>query len=80
MPKEKPLPGGRPIRGNGDTSTLTDNGYKGNIPEKDIASMEGELRGLKHGEVSLTVVIRDGRFQYSRLSKAITRNGCDDEQ
>ena len=79
MPKEKPLPGGRPIRGNGDTSTLTENGYEGNIPEKDIASMRQELRGLKHGEVSLTVVVRDGKFQYSRLSKAVTRSGACDE-
>ena len=76
MPNKKPLQG-KPIRG-GATPTITENGYEGKVPTKDILSMEVELRGLKHGEVSLTVVIRDGQFQYSRLSKAITRSGVSD--
>ena len=78
MPKEKPLQG-KPIRG-GATPTITETGFSGQVPERDVLSMEGELRGLKHGEVSLTVVVRDGRFQYSRLSKVVTRNEVGDEQ
>ena len=80
MGEKNPHPGGRPFRGNDkDILSLPHGAYAGNIPTRDIVAMEWALNGLRHGEVSLTVVVRDGRFQYSRLSKVITRSGCDDE-
>ena len=77
MPTKKPHQG-EPLRG-GDNLKVTENGFQGQVPGREIASMESELRGLKHGEVSLTVVVRDGLFQYSRLTKTVTRCGAYDE-
>jgi hypothetical protein len=74
--KRKPLQGERPIRGElDDIQKITENGYSGKIPTEDIMAMERELYGLRHGEVSLAIVVRDGRFQFTRISKVVTRNG-----
>ena len=58
-----------------DIQKITKNGYSGKIPTEDIMAMERELYGLRHGEVSLAIVVRDGRFQFTRISKVVTRNG-----
>ena len=61
MPREKPLQG-IPVRGNGDTSTLTENDYEGNIPLVAIRELENEATGLMHGLVMLTLHIKDGKL------------------
>jgi hypothetical protein len=61
MPKEKPLHGGGPIRG-GNTPSIANQGYNGNIPSVAIKALENEITGLVHGIVSLTIHIRDGEI------------------
>jgi len=76
MLKEKPLQG-EPIRGD-DTITIAETAYNGKIPIKDFMAMERELFGMTHGSVSLTITIRDGQLQYSRISKEYTMKGDDE--
>jgi hypothetical protein len=61
MPKQKPLHDGESIRG-GDTSTITESGYDGNIPLAAFTAIERELAGLVYGTATLTIHIRDGRL------------------
>ena len=77
MPNKKPLQG-KPIQG-GATPTVTENGYEGKVPEKDFVLLEKELLGLRHGCVTLSIFIRDGKFQYSKITKEFSRDGDDDE-
>jgi hypothetical protein len=78
MPKKIPLQGGEPVRG-GDTSTITETVYSGKIPAGDMIALAKELCGLRHGSASLTITVRDGKYQYSRLSREFTRHGDRDE-
>jgi len=59
--KEKPLQGWGPIRG-GDTSTISQTGYIGNIPSEAIQVLEHEIAGLIHGTATLTIHIKDGNL------------------
>lgn len=58
---KKPLQGGEPVRGNGN-STVAELAYSGKIPVAAIVGLEGELTGLVHGTASLTLHVRDGRL------------------
>jgi hypothetical protein len=73
---KEPLHGERPIRG-GDIPSIVQGGYSGKVPTRDIIALEKELCGLRHGSASLTITIRDGKYQYSRFSMEFTRNGAD---
>ena len=56
----------------------TESGYSGKIPTKDFMALERELFGMQHGSVSLTIAVRDGRLQYSRITKEFTLRACDE--
>jgi len=73
MPKEKPLQENS-IRGD-DTLKIAETGYNGKIPVKDFMALEKELFGMTHGSVSLTIAIRGGQLQYSRINKEYTMRG-----
>jgi len=61
MPKKIPHQGGQPIRG-GNTPTLSQNGFNGNIPPAAIQALEQEAAGVMHGVVTLTFHIKDGHL------------------
>ena len=73
MLKEKPRQSKEPVRGSSsDNTTVAQIAYNGKIPAKDFKALENELAGMTHGTVSLTISIRDGQLQYSRISKEYT--------
>ena len=75
MPKKNPLQG-EPIQGVDDNTSISKPGYSGKIPVKDFMAFEEELFGMAHGTVSLTIAIRDGQLQYSRITKEYTTRAC----
>jgi hypothetical protein len=48
-------------------------GYEGKVSVEDIIALEQELLGMQYGAVSLTIFIRDGKFQHSLVVKEFTR-------
>ena len=77
MPKKNPLQSGELIRGDINPN-LPKNSYNGKIPVKDFMALEKELFGMAHGTVSLTIAIRDGQLQYSRINKEYTARAYDE--
>ena len=71
MPEKIPHRGGRPVRGNDDTSTIAQLHKTGNIPPVVIEKLEQEIRGVEHGGVSLIVNIRNGHPTF-RIEKTIS--------
>jgi hypothetical protein len=61
MPKKIPLQGGEPVRG-GDTPSIAQGGYSGNIPATAITALSREAAKLEHGTATLTLHIRDGQL------------------
>jgi hypothetical protein len=59
---KKPLPGGRPIRGNGDTSTIPHGGYNGYITTAAFTALEWQAAGLDHGIATPTLHVKDGKL------------------
>jgi hypothetical protein len=47
------------------------------IPTQDVIALERELLGLQYGVASLEIVIRNGKYQFSRITKAYTYGGHD---
>ena len=70
MPKEKTPQGGRPIRGD-DNSTISQKNNSNNIPEVVIEKLEREIQGVVFGGVSLIINIRDRHLTY-RIEKTIS--------
>jgi len=70
MPKEKTPQGGRPIRGD-DNSTISQKNNSNNIPEVVIDKLEREIQGVVFGGVSLIINIRDRHLTY-RIEKTIS--------
>jgi hypothetical protein len=70
MPKEKPHHGGRPIRG-GDTFSITEKEFSGNIPQTAIDRLEREIQNVNFGSVSLIVSIRDKHPTF-RIEKTVS--------
>jgi hypothetical protein len=82
VPKQKPLQGGKPIRG-GDTLSIVQDGYSGKIPTVGIVDLERETAGIMHGTATLTLHIKDGyliRYTTSRERSFVpgrpTTGGC----
>ena len=61
LKNEKPLQGGRPIRGN-DTLNITDKAFDGKIPLAAVNALEHEAAGLMHGTATLTLHVKDGHL------------------
>ena len=59
---KKPLPGGRPIRGNDNTSTIPHGGYSGYIPTAAFAALEWQAAGLDNGIATLTLHVKGGKL------------------
>ena len=79
MLKEKPRQSKEPVRGSGsDNTTVAQITYNGKIQAKDFKALESELSGMTHGTVSLTISIRDGQLQYSKISKEYTMRASDE--
>ena len=79
MHKEKTPQDARSLRGSSsNNTTVPQTAYSGKIPVKDFMALEKELFGMAHGTVSLTIAIRDGKLQYSRIIKEYTTRDCDE--
>jgi hypothetical protein len=70
MPKEKPLQGHGPIRGN-DTLIMAEKSDGANIPATVITRLEQEIQGVEFGGVSLIITIRDGHPTF-RIEKTVS--------
>jgi len=72
MPEKKAPPSGKLIRGdNADTNIVANQNPVVNIPLSVIKRLEGEIRGVDFGGVSLIVAIRDGHPTF-RIEKTIS--------
>ena len=73
MPKKYNLKNHKSVQ-NTEKPNMEKRSYEGNVSTEDIMALEKELYGLKHGSVSLTLFIRDGKFQHSKVVKEFTRS------